>query len=87
MYGKAKYTRPTSLLIPVGYNSKKVLYLNSKLDINEIAMYNSTTSTDEYRSKLLYLSHMSHEGAKPSTSFTPKKEYRIICTVKNEKNF
>ncbi len=53
MYGKAKYTRPTSLLIPVGYNSKKVLYL----------------------------SHMSHEGAKPSTSFTPKKEYRIISVI------
>lgn len=28
------------------------------------------------------LSHKSHEGAKPSASFMPKKEYRIICNYK-----
>lgn len=29
-YGKARYARPTSLEIPVGYNRRKVLYLNHK---------------------------------------------------------
>lgn len=47
------YMRPTSLVIPVGYNIKKVLYL----------------------------SHSSQEGAKPSASFIPKKEYLIISVI------
>lgn len=30
MNGKAMYIKPTSLLMPVGYKSKNVLYLHSK---------------------------------------------------------
>lgn len=39
MYGKATYIRPTSLLMPDGYNRRKVLYLHDTdliFDFNEI---------------------------------------------------
>ena len=43
MNGKAMYIRPTSLLIPVGYSTKKVLYLLEK----KVAV--NITGSQEYK--------------------------------------
>ena len=71
--GKAMYIRPTSLLMPVGYRKKKVLYLqDGKKNVVNISLYYASRSRLNIQTS--YLSHRSHDGANPKASFMPKKE-------------
>jgi len=78
MNGKALYIRPTSLLMPVGYSTKKVLYLpeqKSAVHITGSQEYENDYHTKyRIRNSTSYLSHKSHEGADPNASFKPKKK-------------
>lgn len=77
MNGKAMYIKPTSLLMPVGYNSKNVLYLRSEIfsqSMSKIRLTQYYTSGRNLYIQISYLSHKNQDGVNPKASLNPKKE-------------